>query len=102
MFPLIVTLQVKVPAEAPAVAAALARMRPMCLAEPGCLLWEAYHSQADASQFVLVEHWESRGHWEAHGKLAAIQEIYLPEVLPRVNRAAHPCDRLGREAERDD
>lgn len=95
MFPLIVTLQVKAPAEAPAVAAALARMRPMCLAEPGCLLWEAYHSQADAAQFVLVEHWASREHWEAHGQMAAIQTIYLPEVLPRVARAVHPARRLG-------
>ncbi|MBM2885803.1 antibiotic biosynthesis monooxygenase [Chromobacterium phragmitis] len=95
MFPLIVMLQVKEPAEVPAVAAALARMRPLCLAEPGCLLWEAYHSQADASQFVLVEHWQSRGHWEAHGQLDAIQTIYLPEVLPRVARTAHPSMRLG-------
>ncbi|XLM20932.1 antibiotic biosynthesis monooxygenase, partial [Chromobacterium piscinae] len=69
-------------------AAALARMRPLCLAEPGCLLWEAYHSQADAKVFVLVEHWQSRGHWEAHGQLAAIQTIYLPDVLPRARRAA--------------
>ncbi|MEJ8674892.1 antibiotic biosynthesis monooxygenase family protein [Chromobacterium amazonense] len=95
MFPLIVMLQVKEPAEVPAVAAALARMRPLCLAEPGCLLWEAYHSQADASLFVLVEHWQSRGHWEAHGQLAAIQTIYLPDVLPRVTRMVHPSILLG-------
>ncbi|WP_233201076.1 putative quinol monooxygenase [Chromobacterium alticapitis] len=98
MFALIVTLRAKDARDAPAVAAALARMRPLCLAEPGCLLWEAYHSQSNAEQFVLVEHWQSREHWEAHGQLEAIQTIYLPEVLPRVERAAHPSDMLGREA----
>ncbi|AAQ57955.1 putative quinol monooxygenase [Chromobacterium violaceum] len=95
MFPLIVTLEAKTEADVPAIAAALARMRPRCLAEPGCLLWEAYHSEADPKVFVLVEHWQSRAHWEAHGKLDAIQTIYLPEVLPRARRAAHPSVRLG-------
>ncbi|WP_434631824.1 putative quinol monooxygenase [Chromobacterium sp. CV08] len=95
MFPLIVTLEVSAAEDIAQVAAALARMRPLCLAEPGCLLWEAYHSEADPRQFVLVEHWESRAHWEAHGKLDAIQTIYLPEVMPRAKRAGHPSIRLG-------
>ncbi|WP_047258289.1 putative quinol monooxygenase [Chromobacterium subtsugae] len=95
MFPLIVTLEVTLPEDVPLVADALARMRPLCLAEPGCLLWQAYHSQAHPLRFVLVEHWESQAHWEAHGKLSAIQGIYLPEVLPRVSRAAHPSVLLG-------
>ncbi|MEN7430714.1 antibiotic biosynthesis monooxygenase family protein [Chromobacterium sp. TRC.1.1.SA] len=95
MFPLIVSLEAKTAADVPAIAAALARMRPLCLAEPGCLLWEAYHSEADPKVFVLVEHWETRAHWEAHGKLGAIQTIYLPEVLPRTRRAAHPSTLLG-------
>ncbi|AOZ50993.1 putative quinol monooxygenase [Chromobacterium vaccinii] len=95
MFPLIVTLEAITEADVPAIAAALARMRPRCLAEPGCLLWEAYHSEADPKVFVLVEHWESRARWEAHGKLDAIQTIYLPEVLPRTRRAAHPSTLLG-------
>ncbi|ERE10641.1 hypothetical protein O166_23895 [Pseudogulbenkiania ferrooxidans EGD-HP2] len=58
-------------------------------------MWDAYHSEADPRTFVLVEHWESRARWEAHGKLDAIQTIYLPEVLPRASRAAHPSARLG-------
>ncbi|MBI2682702.1 MAG: antibiotic biosynthesis monooxygenase [Acidobacteriales bacterium] len=91
MFHLIVTLSAKTSEDVAPVADALARMRPMCLAEPGCTRWEAYQSLEDPKTFMLVEHWQTRAHWEAHGKLAAIQTIYVPEVLPRVTREVHPA-----------
>ncbi|GIH71594.1 putative quinol monooxygenase [Sphaerimonospora thailandensis] len=94
MFDLIVLLTVKEAADIPAVVDALVRMRPLCLAEPGCVSWEALHSTADPAEFTLVERWESREHWEAHGELDAIQKVYLPEILPRVTREVHPSDRL--------
>lgn len=98
MFHLIVTITTKIPADAPAVADALARMRPLCLAEPGCVQWDAYQSLEEPAKFVLAEHWQTREHWEAHGDLSAIQEIYLPEILPRVSREVHPSRLLGHPA----
>ena len=95
MFHLIVTIQAKTAADAAPVADALARMRPLCLAEPGCVQWEAYQSEEAEGRFVLVEHWQTREHWEAHGDLPAIQQIYLPEILPRITREVHPSRRLG-------
>jgi quinol monooxygenase YgiN len=48
-----------------------AKMRPMCLGEPGCVSWDAYHSEADPQRLVLVERWESEDAWRAHGELAS-------------------------------
>ncbi|QDY77212.1 putative quinol monooxygenase [Streptomyces qinzhouensis] len=90
MFDLIVIVRVRAGDDIPAVADALTRMRPMCLAEDGCVSWEAYQSEEEPGRFVLVERWASRGHWEAHDGGAAIQEVYLPEILPRVEREVHP------------
>ncbi len=95
MFHLIVTIVAKSLSEVMPVADALARMRPLCLAEPGCVQWDAYQSQDEMTKFVLVEYWQTRQHWEAHGDLSAIQEIYLPEILPRVTREVHPSKLLG-------
>lgn len=99
MFDLLVHVTVTDPAEAPAVAEAFADMRPLCLAEDGCVHWNAYQSLEDETRFALVERWASREHWEAHGAEKAIQEIYLPRVLPRVEREVHPSRTLGTEGD---
>jgi quinol monooxygenase YgiN len=98
MFRLIVTIAARAPADIAPIADALARMRSLCLTEPGCAHWEAYQSLESPDKFVLVEHWETQKHWEAHGELSAIQDIYLPEVLPRVTREVHPSKALGHPA----
>ncbi|WP_224283479.1 putative quinol monooxygenase [Streptomyces sp. LS1784] len=90
MFDLIVIVRVTEPDGVPAVADALARMRPLCLAEDGCVGWEAYHSQEDPGRFVLVERWATREAWEAHGGGDAIRKIYIPDILPGVERAVPP------------
>ncbi|WP_230623329.1 MULTISPECIES: putative quinol monooxygenase [Chromobacterium] len=95
VFHLIVAISARTPADIEPIADALARMRPTCLAEPGCLAWEAYHSADAAEKFYLVETWASRAAWEAHGELSAIQDIYVPEIMPRINREVHPCSRIG-------
>ncbi|MEV4502105.1 putative quinol monooxygenase [Streptomyces klenkii] len=90
MFDLIVIIRVPDDAEITQVADALARMRPLCLAEDGCVSWEAYQSHEEPGRFVLVERWASRGHWEAHDAGDAIQKIYIPEIMPRIEREVHP------------
>jgi quinol monooxygenase YgiN len=94
MFDLIVALTVTNKADVPAVAAALTKMRPVVQAEPGCVSWEALHSTSDNTKFTLVERWETEALWEAHGNLSAIQDIYVPEIVPRVTREIHPSTRL--------
>lgn len=90
MFDLIVIIRVTEPDGIAPVADALARMRPLCLAEDGCVSWEAYQSHEEAGTFVLVERWATREKWEAHDQGEAIQKIYIPEILPRVEREVHP------------
>ncbi|MFC4334112.1 putative quinol monooxygenase [Salininema proteolyticum] len=90
MFDLIVTIDVREDADVPDVADALARMRPLCLAEDGCVAWEAYQSDESPRRFTLVERWATREKWEAHGEERAIRDVYLPEILPRVDREVHP------------
>ncbi|KOV66180.1 putative quinol monooxygenase [Streptomyces sp. MMG1121] len=90
MFDLIVIVRVPDPENVPVVGDALARMRVLCLGEDGCVSWEAYHSQEDPGRFVLVERWASREHWEAHDAGEAIQDIYVPVIMPRIEREVHP------------
>ncbi|GAA0344783.1 putative quinol monooxygenase [Streptomyces blastmyceticus] len=94
MFDLIVIIRVSESPDIALVADALARMRPLCLAEDGCVSWEAYQSHEEPGRFVLVEHWSSRAHWEAHDAGDAIQKIYIPEIMPRIEREVHPSARL--------
>jgi quinol monooxygenase YgiN len=57
--------------------------------EPGCLRFEVYHSQADPRRFLLVERWGEKCDWEVHRTARAVTEIYVPKVLPLVDREAH-------------
>jgi quinol monooxygenase YgiN len=95
VFDLIVIVTVTGSGEVDTVLEAFTKMRPMCLREPGCVSWDAYHSEADPQRFVLVERWESEEAHRAHGELAAIQQVYLPVVLPRISREVHHSRRLG-------
>ena len=89
-FHLVVDLAVIARDDIDTVAGALAKMRGICLAEPGCLRWEAMQATESPEKFFLVETWETRDHWEAHGELSAIRDIYIPVVLPRIQRLVFP------------
>lgn len=90
MVPLIVLLKVKDAANVNAVRDLLAQQGRLSRQEPGCLRFEVYHSQSDATQFVLCEHWASPEALDAHRQAKAFKEIYQPKVLPLVDRAPHP------------
>jgi quinol monooxygenase YgiN len=62
--------------------------------EPGCISYEACHSQADRKVFMLVERWESEEAWKAHRNERAYKEIYHPQVIPLVERVPHISDLL--------
>jgi quinol monooxygenase YgiN len=94
MFYLIVAISPRSQQDATAVAQALARMQPLCRAEAGCVRWEAYQTGDGTGRFFLVEQWETEALWEAHGNGSAIQDIYLPDILPRVEREVLACSLL--------
>lgn len=94
MFYLNVWLTVQDPKDIPAVADALKRTGAKSRTEPGCERWEAYHSQETPTQFLLVEWWTTKEDWEKHREGEAVQQIYLKEVIPLVNRQAHPSELL--------
>lgn len=90
MFYLNVWLTVKEEKEIAAVHAALVAAGKLSRTEPGCVRWEAYQSDADPRRFLLVERWETKEHWEAHRQAEAVTTIYLPKVIPFVDRDPHP------------
>ena len=51
---------------------------------------------ADATRFLLNEHWESQEAVDAHRKAFAYTQIYQPKVLPLVTRDGHPSQLLSK------
>lgn len=94
MFCLNVMLTVKDAEDVPQVRELLTEIGRLSRAEPGCISYAAYHSQSDPSLFLLVEHWESEAAWQEHKTREAVTEIYLPKVIPLVERVPHPSDLL--------
>lgn len=90
MIALIVELTVKDEANVPAVRDLLIEQGRLSRAEPGCLRFEVYHSEADGRHFVLCEHWASSSALDAHREAKAFNEVYKPKVLPLVERVPHP------------
>lgn len=63
-------------------------------AEPGCERFEVLRSTADGRTLVLLERYASPEALAAHREGRTFREVYLPGVLPRVDRVAHECQRL--------
>lgn len=87
-------LTVKDKADAAQVRKLLAEAGRLSRAEPGCVRWEAYQSNNDETRFMLHERWESQAALDEHRKAQAYTTIYQPQVLPLVNREAHPSTLL--------
>jgi len=85
-----VWLTVQDPSDAAKVADALQRAGAKSREEEGCERWEAYQSDEDPTKFLLVERWSTKEHWEEHRNGEAVTQIYMKEVIPRVQREAHP------------
>ena len=60
--------------------------------EPGCIRFEVYHSKSDTQQFILVEQWAEHEDLERHKTARAFTELYLPKVIPLVDRSPHLSD----------
>ena len=95
MFCINVWLTVKEAADIEPIGKLLAEAARLSREEPGCLRFEVYHSQNDASRYLLCERWESKQAWEAHREEQAFTQIYQPQVLPKVDREPHISDLVG-------
>lgn len=84
-----VLLTVKNEADVAQVKDLLARHGALSLAEPGCLRFELYHSENDSKVFILNERWESEDLLAAHRLAEGYTTIYVPHVLPLVDRTPH-------------
>ncbi|MFM7207642.1 MAG: putative quinol monooxygenase [Planctomycetaceae bacterium] len=62
--------------------------------EPGCLRFDVYESTAEPRRFTLVEHWADQAAVDAHRLAEAYTTIYKPQVMPLVDREAHPSTLL--------
>ena len=65
--------------------------------EPGCIHFEVYHSSSDVQQFILVEQWANDADLERHKNAKAFTELYLPKVIPLVDRSPHLSELLWPE-----
>ena len=95
MHNVLVILTVKDSSDADEIQGLLAEQGRLSREEPGCVRFEVYRSQNDTSTFILMEQWESRDAHEIHRTAAAYNEIYVPKVLPRVDRVPHVSDLVG-------
>ncbi len=89
MFCINVWLTVQDEADIPSIGELLGQAAQLSRQEPGCLRFEVYHSQAEPTKYLLCERWESEQAWADHKTRKAVTEIYLPKVLPKVDRQPH-------------
>ena len=89
-----ILLTVKDVADVPKVKELLTEAGKLSRTEPGCVRFEAYHSNNDAARFFLFERWESQAALDEHRKGQAYTTIYQPQVLPLVTREPHPSTLL--------
>ncbi|MDP5240552.1 putative quinol monooxygenase [Uliginosibacterium sp. 31-16] len=52
---------------------AFEKLRPLVLAEPGCIQYELFSDAEDENKFILVEQWASEEALAAHGKTEHMQ-----------------------------
>jgi quinol monooxygenase YgiN len=89
MFALNVHLTVKNVDDIPKVRDLLAECGRRSRREPGCVSYEVCHSQTDPKFFMLIERWADEAAWQAHRAGESVQTIYLPQVIPLVDRVPH-------------
>jgi quinol monooxygenase YgiN len=62
--------------------------------ESGCVRFDAFESQTVPGTFIVVERWASEAALEAHRGAEAITTVYLPRIMPLVDRVLHVCSAL--------
>jgi quinol monooxygenase YgiN len=89
VFHINVVLTVKDAADVDTVRDLLTTAMRMTREEPGVVRFDVFHSHDDPQVFLLCEGWEDEAAWRAHREREAVQTIYIPQVLPLVDRVPH-------------
>lgn len=89
-----VILTVRDQSDVPKVRELLTKCGQLSRAEAGCNSYEVCHSKSDPQVFMLCERWATEADWQEHRNQPAYLEIYQPQVIPLVERVAHPSDLL--------
>ena len=63
--------------------------------ETGCERFEVYQSEVENNLFFLIEQWATTEDLEAHRNTDNFINVYKAEVLPKVERQAHPSSRIS-------
>ena len=95
MIHLTVVLTVRDTTDVPFVRTTMTELGRLAKLDAGCVRFEVYHSQADKRVFFLNEIWESAASLDAHRQTKAFVETYMKTVVPKLERAPHPCDLLA-------
>ncbi len=90
-----VVLTVKDAADIAFVRSTMTELGRLAKADAGCIRFEVYHSQSDLRAFFLNEHWTDAASLDAHRKTSAFVDTYMAKVVPKLERAPHPCDLLA-------
>lgn len=91
---LTVVLTAKEFAKVPEIRELLATQVNLSRREPGCVRFDAFESQTAAGTFIIVERWESQTALDEHRQATAITSVYVPRILPLVERFLHVCSVL--------
>ena len=94
MLCLIIQLTVKSSSDIESVKSLLMDAGRLSRSEPGCMRFDVYQSKSEPTRFTLCEHWESQEAIDRHREAQAYTTIYKPQVLPLVERVAHPSELL--------
>jgi quinol monooxygenase YgiN len=89
-----VILRVKKSQHIAEVASLLEEQARLSSAEPGCESFVVHHSETEPEIFLLIEAWESQQHLAQHREAKAFTELYVPRVIPLVDRQPHLCRRI--------
>ncbi len=76
-------------AQVPELRELLTKQVVMSREEPGCVRFEALESQTVPGTFIVVERWESEAALDVHREAEAITTVYLPRIMPLVDRVLH-------------
>jgi len=89
-----VILRVKESQHIAEVASLLEEQARLSSAEPGCESFVVYHPETEPELFLLIEAWESQQDLAQHREAKAFTELYVPRVIPLVERQPHLCRRI--------
>lgn len=95
MIHLTVVLTVRSDADIPFVRSTMTDLGKLAKLDAGCVRFEVYHSQTDKRVFFLNEIWETAAALDAHRQTKAFLDTYMKTVVPKLERAPHPCDLLA-------